>query len=187
MNRIFLVRPPSAVFCTHSFRDPNSLPSPNLCVKTSDAVFIPAGWDSKRLIDHLLSPDKTPWGPEATFSDVVVPPPGVERREGASEKRGSWGKGSKAEAGEEKVDMVEPEGNWLSNLSKQFIDEKLQPSEPRRRPKSRSESKVRALGILLLGRTEAVCVVYIGAVCLSQVCGVLWVRVGCSLFVTTVA
>lgn len=137
------------------------LPSPNLCVKTSDAVFIPAGWDSKRLIDHLLSPEKTPWGPEATFSDVVVPPPGVERREGASEKRGSWGKGRKSEVSEEKVDMVEPEGNWLSNLSKQFIDEKLQPSEPRRRPKNRSESKVRALGMLFLCRTEAVSVVYL--------------------------
>ncbi|CAN0101907.1 unnamed protein product, partial [Laminaria digitata] len=45
--------------------------------------FIPAGWDSRRLIDGLLSPDKTPWGPTSTFAEVVVAPSEASRPGGA--------------------------------------------------------------------------------------------------------
>lgn len=95
--------------------------------QTSDAAFIPAGWDSKRLIDGLLSPDKTPWGPQATFAEVVVPPPGTIRRAAS----GGWtdtdsggeggvpmpGGGPAGEGGG--GDTVESEEAWLSGLGKQ--------------------------------------------------------------------
>eukprot|EP00752_Nemacystus_decipiens_P013855 g12301.t1 len=95
--------------------------------QTSDAAFIPAGWDSKRLIDGLLSPDKTPWGPRATFAEVVVPPPGTIRRAAS----GGWtdtdsggeggvptsGGGGAGEGGG--GETVESEEAWLSSLGKQ--------------------------------------------------------------------
>eukprot|EP00903_Cladosiphon_okamuranus_P015884 g14670.t1 len=95
--------------------------------QTSDAAFIPAGWDSKRLIDGLLSPDRTPWGPQATFAEVVVPPPGTIRRaasggwtdtdsggEGGAPTPGGGG-AREGEGGE----TVESEEAWLSSLEKQ--------------------------------------------------------------------
>lgn len=106
--------------------------------QTSDAAFIPAGWDSKRLIDGLLSPDKTPWGPKATFSEVVVPPPGAVRRgvsgggDGGDGSAGGWtdsdsggdgggptpgGKGAGRGGGG--GETVESEEAWLSSLGKQ--------------------------------------------------------------------
>ncbi len=108
--------------------------------QTSDAAFIPAGWDSKRLIDGLLSPDKTPWGPKATFAEVVVPPPGAVRRrvsvgggDGGDGSAGGWtdsdsgGDGGGPAAGGEGAgrggggggETVESEEAWLSSLGKQ--------------------------------------------------------------------
>lgn len=94
--------------------------------KTSDAAFIPAGWDSKRLIDGLLSPDKTPWGPKATFSEVVVPPPGAYRRlaSGDGGSTGGWTDSDSGGDGSGPVpgqggETVESEEAWLSSLGKQ--------------------------------------------------------------------
>ncbi|CAN0368653.1 unnamed protein product [Pylaiella littoralis] len=88
--------------------------------QTSDAAFIPSGWDSKRLIDGLLSPDKTPWGPTATFAEVVVPPPGATARLGDSDSGGDSGGGLALGAeGEEGGESVQAEEAWLSSLGKQ--------------------------------------------------------------------
>lgn len=97
-----------------------STPPPPPITKTSDAAFIPAGWDSKRLIDGLLSSDKTPWGPTATFAEVVVPPPGAAARFGDSDSGGDGGGGlvlgGEGGGGGESVQSEEA---WLSSLGKQ--------------------------------------------------------------------
>ncbi|CBJ30850.1 D1LIC, cytoplasmic dynein 1 light intermediate chain [Ectocarpus siliculosus] len=101
--------------------------------QTSDAAFIPAGWDSKRLIDGLLSPDKTPWGPNATFAEVVVPPPGAVGRGASGSGMGGWmdgdsggdggglaaGGGEAGGGGGGGGETVESEEAWLSSLGKQ--------------------------------------------------------------------
>lgn len=93
-----------------------SCDNPSKPRQTSDAAFIPAGWDSRRLIDGLLSPDKTPWAPSSTFADVVVAPPGAVRQEGRAD--GGSGDGGVA-PGEEEAEVVESEETWLSGLEKQ--------------------------------------------------------------------
>lgn len=87
--------------------------------QTSDAAFIPAGWDSKRLIDGLLSPDKTPWGPSATFAEVVVAPTEAARRGSTVDGVSGDGTGGAALGAEEEMEVVESEEVWLTNLGKQ--------------------------------------------------------------------
>lgn len=105
----------------------------NRTAQTSDAAFIPAGWDSKRLIDGLLSPDKTPWGPKATFAEVVAPPPDAVRRGASGSGMGGWmdgdsggdggglaaGGGEAGGGGGGGGETVESEEAWLSSLGKQ--------------------------------------------------------------------
>lgn len=105
-------------------------------IQTTDAAFIPAGWDSKSLIDGLLSPDKTPWGPNAAFEDVVAPPAHALRganggiRVGADGTRtkGSGIGGSGGSALDESVETVESEEAWLNRLGKQMAGGSRWPS-----------------------------------------------------------
>lgn len=105
-------------------------------IQTTDAAFIPAGWDSKSLIDGLLSPDKTPWGPNAAFEDVVAPPAHVLRgadggiRVGADGTRtkGSGIGGSGGSVLDESIETVESEEAWLNRLGKQMAGGSRWPS-----------------------------------------------------------
>lgn len=97
-------------------------------LQTTDAAFIPAGWDSKRLIDGLLSADKTPWGPNAEFADVVVAPPSAGKGLGSADGGGVggrnvmgslWDGNDPSLSSEEPDEVVESEEAWLSSLGKQ--------------------------------------------------------------------
>ena len=94
------------------------------------------------MIDGLLSPEKTPWGPQATFSEVVIPPPEVARRAREGNNDDSWGNGAAAAGEEEAGEAVEPEEAWLSSLSKQVAGLRWQNAK-KAALKTASESKVR--------------------------------------------
>lgn len=85
--------------------------------QTTDAAFTPAGWDSMRLINSLLSAEKTPWGPDALFQDVVAVPPNAGRGHGGADDAVA-GADLNAKP-KEPEEAVESEEMWLSRLDKQ--------------------------------------------------------------------
>lgn len=96
-------------------RVPSSSPSSSpIPAQAADAAFIPAGWDTKRLIDDLLSADKTPWASDADFKDVVTAPPSAGRSPEASDGGAGLGLGS-----DMTEEFVESEEAWLSSLERQ--------------------------------------------------------------------
>ncbi|KAG5185776.1 hypothetical protein JKP88DRAFT_268229 [Tribonema minus] len=73
--------------------------------QVSGAVYIPWGWDSLELVDALMGGGVAGWSDDLPYAKVLPPPQGA--REG--------GRGARQQ---EPLETLEPESEWLAELSK---------------------------------------------------------------------